>query len=43
MTFALVEDVEKRLWVVESCPAGTQFWTVAQASVPGSSESASTL
>ena len=32
MTFALVEDVEKRLWVVESCPAGTQFWTLVQAS-----------
>jgi hypothetical protein len=32
MIFALVEDVEHKLWVVESCPAGTQFWTLEQAS-----------
>ncbi len=31
MTFALVEDMEQSVWVVESCPAGTQFWTVEQA------------
>src|SRR5689334_964981 len=31
MTFALVEDVEHCIWIVESCPAGTHFWTVAQA------------
>jgi hypothetical protein len=31
MTFALVEDIEADLWIVESCPAGTHFWTVAQA------------
>jgi hypothetical protein len=31
MTFALVEDVEHRVWIVESCPAGTHFWTLAQA------------
>jgi hypothetical protein len=31
MTFALVEDIEQRVWIVESCPAGTQFWTIAQA------------
>ena len=31
MTFALVEDVERHLWIVEPCPAGTHFWTVAQA------------
>lgn len=31
MTFALVEDIEHRVWIVESCPVGTQFWTVAQA------------
>ena len=29
---ALVEDLERCLWVVESCPAGTQCWTMAQAS-----------
>jgi hypothetical protein len=31
MTFALVEDIERRVWIVESCPAGTHFWTIAQA------------
>lgn len=31
MTYALVEDMEQSVWVVQSCPAGTQFWTVAQA------------
>ena len=31
MKIALVEDVEKRVWVVESCPVGTHFWTLAQA------------
>ena len=31
MTFALVLDIEQKLWVVESCPAGTHFWTLDQA------------
>ena len=31
MIVALVQDMEHRLWVVESCPAGTQFWTLEQA------------
>lgn len=31
MTFILVEDVEGRVWIVESCPVGTQCWTIAQA------------
>jgi hypothetical protein len=31
MTFSLTEDAEGRLWIAESCPAGTHFWTVAQA------------
>lgn len=31
MTFALVEDMEGYLWIVESCPAGTHFWTLSQA------------
>jgi hypothetical protein len=31
MTFALALDVENRVWVTQSCPAGTQFWTVTQA------------
>ncbi len=31
MTFSLIEDVERRVWIMESCPAGTHFWTVAQA------------
>ena len=34
LTFALVQDVEQQLWIVESCPVGTQFWTVAQAAPP---------
>lgn len=32
MLFALVEDLERNTWIVESCPAGTHFWTVDQAS-----------
>ncbi|HLK56854.1 MAG TPA: hypothetical protein VKU00_09830 [Chthonomonadaceae bacterium] len=31
MVIALIEDLEHRLWVVETCPAGTQFWTLEQA------------
>ncbi len=31
MKIALVEDMECNMWVVESCPAGTHFWTLAQA------------
>ena len=31
MTFAVVEDIENRIWVVQSCPVGTQFWTLKQA------------
>ena len=31
MTFALVEDMEQTVWIVESCPAGTHFWSVEQA------------
>ena len=31
MKIALVEDIERRVWIVESCPAGTHFWTLAQA------------
>ena len=31
MTFSLIEDVERRAWIMESCPVGTQFWTVDQA------------
>lgn len=33
MTFALVEDEERVLWVEESCPAGTHFWSLEQATV----------
>lgn len=29
---SLVDDLEGNPWVVESCPAGTQFWTLDQAS-----------
>jgi hypothetical protein len=31
LTFSLVEDSERRLWIVEACPTGQQFWTMAQA------------
>jgi hypothetical protein len=31
MVYALVTDLEQNLWVVESCPAGTRFWTLEQA------------
>ena len=31
MVYALVTDVERNVWIVESCPAGTYFWTVQQA------------
>jgi hypothetical protein len=31
MKIALVEDIERCVWVVESCPVGTHFWTLAQA------------
>ena len=31
MVYALVNDPEQNLWVVESCPAGTRFWTLEQA------------
>lgn len=31
MTFAVVEDVERRVWIVESCPVGTRFWDLEQA------------
>lgn len=30
MTFAVVEDMEQNVWIVQSCPAGTQFWTTEQ-------------
>jgi len=31
MTFALVRDIEGQIWIVESCPVGTRFWTPEQA------------
>ena len=31
LIYALVTDIEQNLWVVESCPAGTRFWTLEQA------------
>ena len=31
LKIALVEDMERHLWIVESCPAGTHFWTLPQA------------
>lgn len=31
MEFALVIDVDRRVWIRQSCPVGTHFWTVGQA------------
>ena len=31
MSFTLVRDIEGAVWIVESCPAGTRFWTPEQA------------
>ncbi len=31
MVFALVVDMERNIWIVESCPVGTHFWTVQEA------------
>ena len=31
MTYAVVEDIDGRLWIEESCPVGTHYWTVEQA------------
>jgi hypothetical protein len=37
MIFAVAEDTEGRLWIEESCPVGTHYWTVEQAAelLPG--------
>ncbi len=31
MIYSLVADIERNVWIVETCPAGTQFWTLHQA------------
>ena len=31
MSFSLVEDLERHVWIVKSCPVGTQVWSVEQA------------
>ncbi len=33
MSFSVAEDINRRVWIVEACPAGTQFWNLAQASM----------
>ena len=33
MSFSVVEDIERKVWIVESCPAGAQYWNLAQASM----------
>jgi hypothetical protein len=33
MSFSLVEDLERRVWIVQSCPIGTHVWTVEQAAI----------
>ena len=33
MSFSVAEDINRNVWVVEACPAGTQFWNLAQASM----------
>ena len=39
MIFAVAEDTEGRLWIEESCPVGTHYWTEEQAAelLPGHS------
>jgi len=31
MVFAVAEDLERRIWIVESTPVGRHYWTVEQA------------
>ncbi len=31
MVFAVVEDLERAIWIVESTPVGTHCWTLEQA------------
>ena len=31
MVYALAVDLERNIWIVESCPVGTHFWTVQEA------------
>ena len=31
MTFAVAEDIDGRLWIEQSCPVGTHYWTAEQA------------
>ncbi len=31
MVYALAVDIERNVWIVESCPVGTHFWTVQEA------------
>jgi hypothetical protein len=33
MSFSVAEDINRHVWIVEACPAGTQFWNLAQASM----------
>ncbi len=44
MIYSLVADVEQNVWIVETCPAGTHFWTVEQAAqLPQGSRTRATL
>ena len=31
MSYTVAQDIDNRVWIVEACPAGTQFWTLSQA------------
>lgn len=31
MSYAVAEDMEGRLWIEQSCPIGTHYWTIEQA------------
>jgi hypothetical protein len=33
MSFSVAQDIDNRVWIVETCPAGTQFWTISQAAM----------
>jgi len=33
MSFSVAQDIDNRVWIVENCPAGTQFWSLSQAAM----------
>lgn len=33
MSFSVVEDIDRKVWIVEACPAGSQYWNLGQAAM----------